>query len=169
MCNYKLKISITCTIYAVTALSKWALTCLIQVENSCLCFLFLFFNSFSLTSFGEVFTFFATWKVVRKFTFKIVESQVPKLPVASSSWLLTINRVVKINPENCTSRGHKMETQTGEPHELYLCENFGLSSKTQTAQQASQKASVPTTYRSSLQLSYGSQIYATNVINQFTN
>lgn len=153
MCNYKLKISITwSTIYAVTALSKWALTCLIQVENSCLWGFFLIHSASRLLV--RFFNFFATWKVVRKFTFKIEESQVPRLPVASTSWLLTINRAMKINPQVYTSGGHKTETQTGESCELYLWESFRLSSKTQTAQQGSQKASVPAACRSPLWLSY---------------
>lgn len=86
MCNYKLKISIMwSTIYAVTALLKWGLPCLIQVEN--FCFFFKFYL-FSLTSFGEVFTFFATWKAVRKFIFKL---WVSGPPTACGKYLLVVD------------------------------------------------------------------------------
>lgn len=138
MCNYKLKISITwSTIYAVTALSKWALPCLIQVENSCLW-------GFLIHSASCLLVRFSLSLLLRKWKgnsfFKKQESQGPRLLMASSSWLLTVNRAVTNNPQDCTSGGRRMETQPSEPHELYLCESFGLS---HTAPQISQKAPVP--------------------------
>lgn len=129
MCNYKLKISITwSTIYAVTALSKEAIPCLIQVENSAFGFLFSFFNSFSLTSFVR----FSLSLLLGKWSgnsFLNYESQVLKLLVASTSWLLTINRAVKMNPQDWTSGGQGTDTQIGKPQPSFHWE-FQLSSKT---------------------------------------
>lgn len=123
MYNYKLKISITwSTIYAVTALSKRALPCLIQVENSCLW-------GFLIHSVSHLLVRFSLSLLLGKWSgnsFLKYESQVPKLLVASTSRLLTINRAVKINPQDCTSGGHRTDTQTSEPYKLHVFEGFRL-------------------------------------------
>lgn len=127
-CNYKLKISIMwSTIYAVTALSKWGLPCLIQLENLCLCFFF-----FLIYSVSRLLVRFSLSLLLGKWSgnsFLNYESQVPQLLVASTSWLLTINRAVKMNPQDCTSGGPRMDTHTGEPYIPHLFQSLRLSGK----------------------------------------
>lgn len=57
------------------------------------------------------------------------ESQASPLLVASTSWLLTINRAVKMNPQDCTSGRPRMDTHTGEPCIPHLFQSLRLSGK----------------------------------------
>lgn len=99
--------------------------CLIQVENFCL-WLFKIQSASCLLVRFSLSLQLATWSGN---SFLYSESQVPKLLVASTSWLLTINRAVKINPQDCTSGGPRTDTQTGEPCKLHLFESLRLSGK----------------------------------------
>lgn len=82
-----------------------------------------FFNSFNLTSFGEVSLSLLLGKWLGH-SFLKYESQISKLLGVSASWLLTINTVVRINPEDFTLGGHRMDTQPGEQYKLHLFDSL---------------------------------------------
>lgn len=100
--------------------------CLIQVENFCLWV-------FKIHSASRLLVRFSLSLQLAKWSgnsFLNYESQVTKLLVESSSWLLTINRAVKINPSGVnTSGGPRTDTQTSEPYKLHVFESLRLSGK----------------------------------------
>ena len=125
MCNYKLKISIMwSTIYAVTALSKWAVPCLIQVENFCLWGFLIHSASCLLVKFS-LSLLLGKWSGN---SFLNYDSQVPKVLVARTPWLSTMYREVKTS-----HKMHIWRPWNGHPHwwamQPHVLEGLSLSGR----------------------------------------